>query len=678
MRRPNYGAVTGVTGALAAVCGLRLAFQGAIPPPHANVSALGPGEFVEQAQRQDVDWKPLGPNAFHEAQRLTRPLIVVIGVPWSGIGRKADDAFATPEVARALNRGFVAVRIDGAQSPRWLSQFLPLQRAGTPLSVGFQAWIFDLKGRLIDSISRMDAKSEIDPSTMLDLLLRAQKAFADDVLSDSTPDLEASQQADAARLVQPALADLELSGAAPTLVQGLDPVWGGWSSRGLLPSRPLAFRFLQLAGRWNEAGDSLRRTLFSPCADWLDGGFYRIARADLRTPEYDKPTVMNAQLAEAMAVQDAARPDPLLRRRARAAVGWLLGLRHDDLVPGAEQGDEDEKGRSARASFAPSRLREGVASGRLTSDARAWAESALGLDGPARVVLPNAAAVDDARLDETLAALRRAAGPHRRLVATGLCDVNGTVAACLLRCARLWDDRDLAARAGAMVDALEPFARGARLRHGLNDPEDALPYLGDALAYADAELEDYLTNGRVPSLNRGAAALRAALGRFGGPEAGLLRPSPAGTELMPGRSELPQVTDDEREALSATALRLADAYASVFGPAGNDFARAADDIDTGLAAVAAAVPAMGGALGALARHADAGTLFVVGRDASTIAARLLRRLPNRLIVPVSGPVRPDLRLRPPGVYLTTAGSLSGPLSEAEALARLPVELRLGP
>ncbi len=686
MRRPSYSAVTGVTTVLALICVFRIAFEPLIPPPHPEITGWGKGEFVRRAQTQSIDWRPLGPAAFAEAQRLSRPIIVVVGVPWSAVGRQADEAFASPEVARALNQGFIPIRIDGAQDPRWLSQFLPLQRVRSGFSVGFQAWVFDLRYRLIAFIGRVRANETLNGPTVVGALVKAQREFADAALKEEAPALERDQRADAARLVDPdaagvSLKNVALRAFARGLVSETDPEWGGWDrTQGLFIARPLTFRFLQIAGETDAAGDALRRNVLSPQADWLDGGFYRLLRKSDRTPEYDKPVVTNAHYAEALAVQDALRPDPVLRGAARRTVEWLLGLRDGlGLVPGGEEGDENARGRSARASFSPLDLREAVAKGALAPAQRDWAEDNLGLRRDGRIAVPTLRAVDDPRLGPVLAALRRSAGPARARVAPTLCDVNGSVAACLLRCARLWNDRALAEAAGEIVDRLETFRLANDLRHVAVSypiqPQD--PYLGDSLAYADASLEDFLTNGRVPSLERGAAELRRALSTFGGSEAYLLRPSPDSITLLPRTPALPQVTDDEGEALSATALRLLNAYATALGPEGDDFATFASGLESRLGGVAEAVPGMGGVLSALARRTDVRAVFAVGPKALANASRLARRLPNRLVVPALGPARPDLQSRPAGFYLTTASGIAGPFTERQATERLPGVLELG-
>lgn len=682
MRRPNYSALTGVTTALVAVAVFRVVFFSEIPPPHPEIAQWGRGEFVKRAAVQDIAWRPLGSAAFAEAQRLSKPVFIAVGVPWSALGREADRAFASPDVAIALNQGFIPIRIDAAQDPRWLSEFLPLQRAQTGFSVGFQGWVFDLRGRLIDFIGRVDSGEAMDQQKVLDALVRAQDRFADSALKDEIPPLEASQISDAERLLDPDISDLSLANAARTLSANLDLLWGGWDVRGFVTVRPLTMRFLQLSGETERSGTALHQSLFTPRTDWIDGGVFRVVRRDTKGPEYDKTTLSNAQFAEVLAVQDTLRPDPLLRAAAHRTVNWIRSLLVDRLVPAAEEGDEDDLGRSDRTSFTPMRLRHAVDAGTLTGEQKSWAEDHLGLNGDggsARVPYPIDArsVADPVKLEQVLAALRKSAGKPRNVVALSLADVNGSVAACLLRIARLWQDDNLASVGGDMMDRLDRFRLGGSIRHSLQGVADPFPYLGDSLSYADAAFEDFLTNGRVPSLERGASVLRDALITFRDGGKGVLRPTPASVPLIPGRISIPQVTDDEREALNAAALRLLDEYALVLGADGADLRQAAIPIYARLNSVAEGVPSMGGALGALARHLDPRAAFVVGEDAAVRAVGLARLLPNRLVAPVLGPSRRDLRGKPPGIYLVTSAGSTGPWSIDEIRKRLPSSLEVG-
>ena len=672
MRRPNYGAVTGVVTAVSLAGIARLALQGAIPPPNPEIARSGQGEFVAQAAQQAIHWRPLGAKAFNEARSLSRPIFLVIGVPWSAAGRRADETLASPQIAHAIDRGFIPVRVDAAQVPAWISEFLPLQRATTGFDVGYQTWVFDVRGDLIDSIAPIDAQDPQDERTVVDALVSAQNRFAAAAQSEALPALEVRQREDARRLLELTVGNLALGDAADALASGLGPD-GGWvapTARGaIVEDRSLAIRFLQLAGHTDETGDALRRTVLSPRADWLDGGFFRALGRDTRMPEYDKVAVANAQCAETLAVQNAIRPDPVLREFARATVSWLLGLRQDGMVAAAEQGDEDERGRSARACLAPARLRDAVAAGRLSTGDRDWAVDRLGLGGAggARwLAIPVRSGIvgETERLRKVLASLRASAGPRRARVATNLVDVNGMVAACLLRCARLWNDPQLAEQAGLLVDRIEGCRDDRNdVRHSLFLAPNDGAYLGDALAYADAHMEDFLTNGRVPSLELGAAVLRRALVRFRGEDPGFLRSSPEGAEVFAHHPSLFQGADDDREATAAMPLRLLIAYASALGAPGADFQRAASEVAEHVNAVLDAAPTMGGSLGALARYTDSRALFVVGPDALDHAARLARRFPNRWVVPVLGPVRPELRGRPPGVYLGTSAAPSGSRGE---------------
>lgn len=661
MKGPNYGAVTGVTAALALVCGIRSVLIDSIPPPNPKLAYAGRGEFVSQAFREPIEWRTDIGAAIVDSRQLSRPLLLVIGVAWSKVGREASQAMSQPEVARAVNRGFIPVRVDASLDPRWISAFLPLSRTHVGFSTGFQAWVLDPRGRLVDFIGRVGAYEVLDDKAMLAALVRARQRFADSLTDPAVPPLEQNQREDIARLMSPGVAAVDPPAAATTLAGRLDRKYGGWDAGGLTSTRPLALRFLQMTGHGEETYRSLRNTIFTPRYDWIDGGIYRSLHIDGLVPEFDKSTVQNAQFGEALAVQSVLSDDPQLATLAHGTLRWVLSHQHDGLVPAAEIGDEDDWDRSARASFSPARMR-----GRLEGDTVSRAERLLGLDGSSgRAYVPcprrpeYLEAPDFGRVLQGIAAK---AGPPRMVAGYGLADVNGTVAASLLRSARILGDADLAARAGDLVDQLDRFRRFEDIQHSI----DTLPngaFVGDYLSFADASLEDFLTNGRVPSLVRGLRVLQRTFGIFLDPESGQLRPVVGDSnKLFPAGASLPQVTDDERESVLAEALRLADSYASVVGTKGAGLRKIANDLAPTLSAVVDVEPAMGGALCALTRHADPRSIFVVGPNAVTRAFQLARRYPNRLVVPAVGIARPELEMRKPGLYLETANSVAGPMS----------------
>ena len=74
--------------------------------------------YLRQHAQDPVHWLPWCPGAFHRAITEDKPIFLSIGYStchWCHVmGR---ETFQDPEVARMLNRGFVAVKVDREERP---------------------------------------------------------------------------------------------------------------------------------------------------------------------------------------------------------------------------------------------------------------------------------------------------------------------------------------------------------------------------------------------------------------------------------------------------------------------------------------------------------------------------------------------------------------------------------
>src|SRR5581483_3753589 len=74
--------------------------------------------YLRQHAGNPVDWYPWGDEAFAEAQRTDRPILLSIGYSachWCHV--MAHESFEDPEVAAAMNAGFVNVKVDREERP---------------------------------------------------------------------------------------------------------------------------------------------------------------------------------------------------------------------------------------------------------------------------------------------------------------------------------------------------------------------------------------------------------------------------------------------------------------------------------------------------------------------------------------------------------------------------------
>jgi hypothetical protein len=83
-----------------------------------NRLAAETSPYLRQHRDNPVDWYAWGPEAFEQARRIDRPVLLSIGYSachWCHV--MAHECFEDPEVAAAMNEGFVNVKVDREERP---------------------------------------------------------------------------------------------------------------------------------------------------------------------------------------------------------------------------------------------------------------------------------------------------------------------------------------------------------------------------------------------------------------------------------------------------------------------------------------------------------------------------------------------------------------------------------
>lgn len=667
---------------LTLLANFRSCFQSSIPPLKANRLLLAQGEFLQQAAHQPVDWRPLGSESLAEARRLAKPILLVIGTPWSEAARTIDSGiFSNRSVAAQINENFVPIRIDAVQQPRWYSAFLPTTRLALPYSQlrmvftgGFQAYVLDTRGRLLSYIPPIREGQYLDLNSFTDALVAAKDLFSRSELTDQPILFNQFQVYDLDQLEGAAPGMLpDFDTYANALGRQLDRTNGGFSEAGIPRALPMAFLYEWRSGRRGDVAATLDPLLLSPLVDVVRGGIFSLRYTGGRTlVDFDQVTTRNAEFAALLAEASSETHDPLYDRVAHDIFDMLVrDLREQRLFVACRQSDQGPRSRSASASFPDKRSNEV-----LTDEEHAWVRSNLGLDAFSnRQMIPffrNRRVLDDPMLPEVLAKMRSAPGLNTITAGAGCLDINGHTAACLLKCVRLWGDGGRLNELLDTVEVLEPFRRNADVVH-LRDSDQPGAYLGDYLAYSDTALQDYLNTGRVVSFVNGLAVLEQAMNRFKGEEPGLyLLVPPANDPLLPKNIDVPELEDDARESCTAQMIRLLMDYGRMLGPSpeGRQLLAAASDTASRFSHLEdSASPThlqtppsakLAGYYVAAAGSEDRQCAFAIGAHAQELADQLYRLRPGRLVAAAFGPVRPDLRSRKPGIYVANGQVVAGP------------------
>ncbi len=110
-------------------------------PVYTNRLLLETSPYLRQHAHNPVDWRPWGDEAFAEAARLSRPVLVSIGYStchWCHV--MEEESFDDPEIAELLNAHFIAIKVDREIRPDIDSVYMAALhamrgRGGWPLNV---------------------------------------------------------------------------------------------------------------------------------------------------------------------------------------------------------------------------------------------------------------------------------------------------------------------------------------------------------------------------------------------------------------------------------------------------------------------------------------------------------------------------------------------------------------
>lgn len=282
-----------------------------------------------------VAWYPWGEAAFAEARRRDVPVLVSIGYStchWCHV--MARESFEDAGTAEAVNRDFVAVKVDREEHPEVDSLYMAAAAAFTP-HLGWPLTVFTTPdGRPFYAGTYFPPEPRAGMPSFTQVLAAVHEAW-----SDRREQVAGTAAALAGALADAAAASSEegglptreqLSRAASALQEQEDVELGGFGGRDpAAPKFPIAtaLRFLQsrIIREANAAASGLvERALAamaaSPLRDPIEGGFFRYAtRRDWTVPHYERMLTDNAQLLD-VAI-DAGDIDT-----ARGIAGFLIDV----------------------------------------------------------------------------------------------------------------------------------------------------------------------------------------------------------------------------------------------------------------------------------------------------------------------------------------------------------------
>ncbi|WP_088348438.1 MULTISPECIES: thioredoxin domain-containing protein [Rhodomicrobium] len=290
--------------------------------------------YLLQHKDNPVDWWPWGEEAFAEAQRLGKPVLLSVGYAachWCHV--MAHESFEDAGTARVMNELFVNIKVDREERPDVDALYMnalhqlgeqggwPLTMFLTPTGEPFWGGTYFPKQQIYGRPPFTHVLREIS---------RIHREEPDKIRQNAEA-LKAAIQPKIETAAEDNLNENTLADLASRLAQALDPVNGGLSGAPKFPNAVILGFLWKLGLRQGIAActDGVENALVHIAQggiyDHLGGGFARYS-VDERwlVPHFEKMLYDNALLIDLMTEVWKERRHPLLEGRVAETVEWLL------------------------------------------------------------------------------------------------------------------------------------------------------------------------------------------------------------------------------------------------------------------------------------------------------------------------------------------------------------------
>lgn len=295
--------------------------------------------YLRSAAHQPIDWYPWSDEAFAEATRANRPILLDIGAVWCHWCHVMDsESYDDPELARYLNDEFVCIKVDRDERPDVDARYQRAVQAlagqgGWPLTafltpggeVFYGGTYFPPDGRYGRPSFR----------TVLESVLEAFRERRERVDAQATA-LRNAVENQLDETAPGAVSDHLIDAAVSQMVRLFDPRHGGFGTE---PKFPHPSAVSLLITRWADNSDPkllqmIERTLDGMARggihDQLGGGFHRYS-VDARwtVPHFEKMLYDNAELLRTYTDAGGALDAPRFAEVARSIIRWVRQVAAD-------------------------------------------------------------------------------------------------------------------------------------------------------------------------------------------------------------------------------------------------------------------------------------------------------------------------------------------------------------
>ncbi len=316
------------------------------PNGPANRLAKETSPYLLLHAHNPVDWYPWGPEAFAKAKAENKPIFLSVGYSscyWCHVMER--ESFMDPEIAKAINAGFVAIKVDREERPDVDQVYMTAVQVFNGGGGGWPMSVF-----MTPDGRPFFGGTYFKPKDFAGLLKAVADAWRDqrpaiekdaDGLADAVRKASSGPSRTNARV--PLTRELARGGRA-ALADQFDPEFGGFGFDPARPKRPKFPEPVNLLYLLDQARRDVLAKVEKPTApdplamalktfdamarggirDHLAGGYHRYSTVrDWSIPHFEKMLYDNAQLAEALVLAFEATNDPRWKAEAEATFAFV-------------------------------------------------------------------------------------------------------------------------------------------------------------------------------------------------------------------------------------------------------------------------------------------------------------------------------------------------------------------
>ncbi|MFB0919350.1 MAG: thioredoxin domain-containing protein [Oscillospiraceae bacterium] len=282
-----------------------------------------------------VDWYPWGDEAFNKAKSEDKPVFLSIGYScchWCHV--MAHESFEDLEVAEALNRRFIAVKLDREERPDVDAVYMEVCQAMTGSGGWPMTMIITPDKKPFYAATYLPKNSRYGMAWLLDLLSAVSNRWEKDrkALLESGEEIASFMQNRESADLGEAVPARELAHAAKvSFLRSFDKKWGGFGIAPKFPTPHNLIFLLRLSLLENDddakrmAEKTLEQIYRGGIFDHIGGGFSRYSTDEKwLIPHFEKMLYDNALLVWAYTEAFLLTKRPLYRIVARKTIDYVL------------------------------------------------------------------------------------------------------------------------------------------------------------------------------------------------------------------------------------------------------------------------------------------------------------------------------------------------------------------